>query len=279
MQSTLYKLVAFDLDGTFLNDQKQIPEENRKLLKAVEKTYIVPATGRLYSAIPEEIRNCPAARYFITINGAEIYDKEEDRSLFSSGISVEDAEKLVEYGKTIPAIYDCYQDSRGLIDRKMYLSIPEFLSLPQLQKLVMDNRTPVGDFWGTVKESGAPIQKFQYYFHDEATRDEYLPEVMRLFPQYAISKSSPLNIEINMGGTNKGRALQVLCEMLDIPQSASIAFGDDINDVEMLSYAGHGFAMKNGVEEVKKAADDVTEFDNNSGGVGRTVEKLLKEIK
>ena len=59
-----YLLVAFDLDGTFLNDEKQIPEENIRALDRMKETGIqaVPCTGRLYQAIPEGIREHPAIR-------------------------------------------------------------------------------------------------------------------------------------------------------------------------------------------------------------------------
>ena len=75
----MLKLIAFDLDGTILRDNKEL---SRRSLEALELAAgkgirIVPATGRLYSGIPEEIRTLPFVRYVIAANGAEVYDAAE----------------------------------------------------------------------------------------------------------------------------------------------------------------------------------------------------------
>ena len=84
------RLIAFDLDGTFLNDSKEIPEENLQALeKAAERGIaVVPATGRLYPALPHELRELPFMRYYILINGAKVYDAREDKVLFSAELPI-----------------------------------------------------------------------------------------------------------------------------------------------------------------------------------------------
>ena len=66
------KLIAFDLDGTLLDERKNIPEENMQALLAAAEagTLLVPATGRIFTGIPETLRQLPGSRFFITINGA-----------------------------------------------------------------------------------------------------------------------------------------------------------------------------------------------------------------
>ena len=77
------KLIAFDLDGTFLTHKKEIPKENLEAItKAAEKgAIIVPASGRFYSGMPKELRELPFIRYAITINGAEVWDLKENKLL------------------------------------------------------------------------------------------------------------------------------------------------------------------------------------------------------
>ena len=86
------RLVAFDLDGTFLDDEKHIPSQNLQALEAAAAHGIipVPATGRLYAGLPQEFRSLPYLRYFILINGASIYDAKENRVLFSADLAVEE---------------------------------------------------------------------------------------------------------------------------------------------------------------------------------------------
>ena len=223
-----YLLVAFDLDGTFLNDEKQIPEENIRALDRMKETGIqaVPCTGRLYQAIPEGIREHPAIRYAVTENGAGIYDKEKKGLVFSTGITYEEAIPLLEYARTIPCLYDCYQDSWGWIPREMYEEVPEFLPPSPVRDMVLKYRTPLDDFETTIRERGTPMQKFQYFFRTTQLRDQYLPIVQERFPQFEISKSSPLNIKINGSGTNKGITMKTLCGMLQIPMEKTAALGN-----------------------------------------------------
>ena len=269
-------LVAFDLDGTFLDDRKQIPEENFRALERMEQKGIlaVPCTGRLFKAIPEQIREHPAIRYAITENGAGIYDKKQGSLIYSEGISFEEAIPLLDYARTIPCLYDCYQDGWGWIPAEMYEQVPEFLPEGPVRQMVMKYRTPLEDFETTIRERGTPMQKFQYFFRTPQQRDEYLPVVQKKFPQFEISKSSPLNIEINGSGTNKGAALKKLCDITGIPLEKSAAFGDDINDISFLQAAGKGIAMENGVPAVKEVAWAVT-AENNLGGFGIGCREIL----
>ncbi|MBQ2564436.1 MAG: HAD hydrolase family protein, partial [Oscillospiraceae bacterium] len=168
----------------------------------------------------------------------------------------------------------CYQDSWGWIPREMYEEVPEFLPPSPVRDMVLKYRTPLDDFETTIRERGTPMQKFQYFFRTTQLRDQYLPIVQEQFPQFEISKSSPLNIEINGSGTNKGITMKALCGMLQIPMEKTAAFGDDINDISFLTAAGKGIAMENAVEAVKRIADDVT-GNNNDGGFGIGCRDLL----
>lgn len=77
-----------------------------------------------------------------------------------------------------------------------------------------------------------------------------------------------LVLEINQKASNKGTSLETIATYYNIPISNTIAFGDGLNDREMLLTAGHGVAMKNAKGTIKTYADDVTDFTNDEGGVG-----------
>ena len=71
-----YRLIALDLDGTLLNSEKQLTEENARALAdaAAQGIWIVPTTGRFFDGMPQVIRELPYLRYAITINGAQVMD-------------------------------------------------------------------------------------------------------------------------------------------------------------------------------------------------------------
>ena len=73
------KLIAFDLDGTLLKDNKELAPETMEVLRQAAEAGIclVPTTGRLYDGVPEELRTQPFIRYVIAANGAEVYDAKD----------------------------------------------------------------------------------------------------------------------------------------------------------------------------------------------------------
>lgn len=80
------------------------------------------------------------------------------------------------------------------------------------------------------------------------------------------------NIEVNAGGVNKGEAMLWLAERLGIAEEETMGFGDSGNDLALMKYTGVGVAMKNGTEDVKRAADTVTEYTNDEDGIAIFIE-------
>ena len=98
LQSNQIRLIAFDLDGTMLNAAKVLTPRNKAALeRAVDKgILIVPTTGRLFDAIPDEIREFPFLRYAITINGAAVFDAETGNNIYRAEIPLEQALEVIE---------------------------------------------------------------------------------------------------------------------------------------------------------------------------------------
>lgn len=271
-----YKLIAFDLDGTFLDDAKNIPARNMEALAAAAEkgVHIAVATGRIFSGVPEAIRALPYIRYFICINGAQVYDRQEDRDIYTAEIDEPTAQRVMEYMDTLPVIYDCYQDGFGWMTQSMYDKAEEFVTNPGILRLVKDLRRPVPELKATLRERGRSVQKQQMFFKDIAMRDAQLKLLPEMFPELLFTTSVTNNIEINDGRADKGQALLALCRALGIAREQSIAFGDSSNDISMLRCAGLGVAMANAIPDTLAAADYVT-GTNNDAGVAQAIEKLV----
>ena len=270
-------LIASDLDGTLLDGRKNIPEENLRALRAAAAAgaLLVPATGRIYTGVPELLRQLPVARYFITINGACAYDAVEDKNLYASELSVDCCLRLIAYMDRLPAIYDCYQDNWGYISRDMFEKAGDYIPDPGIMKMMRELRTPVDSLADTLRQKGRPVQKMQMHFQDMDERKRQLKLVAERFPETAVSSSLPWNIEINSAGATKGQALKALCSALDIDLGDVLAFGDGSNDLDMLRTAGIGVAMGNAVEEVKAAADWVAP-NNEEAGVAAGIWRIME---
>ena len=277
----MYRLIAFDLDGTFLDDEKQIPEENlRAIERAAERgVEIVPATGRIYRGIPEALKALPFIRYYILSNGAAVYDAREDRLLYRGDIPLELALRCYAYLDTLPVIYDCYQNEMGYMSRAMYERAEEYLAgEPGILKLVHQLRIPVEDLKETLRRRGEPLQKLQMYFlpGDLDERERQLRQIPALFPELKATSSVSCNIEVNSIEAGKGKALAALCRGLGFSAGEAVAFGDGTNDLEMLRCAGLGVAMENASDEVKAGADLVT-GRNTDCGVAHCLETIFRE--
>ena len=274
------KLIAFDLDGTLLDDDKHLPPENLAALQAAhaQGIFLVPATGRILKALPEELLAPGLFRYFIFANGALVYDLQEQQALYRARIEPELAVRLCTYMDTLPVLYDCYRGDCGYMTQWMYDRAPEFFETePHILKLVKSLRRPVPDLKQKIQEDGLPLEKLQMFFRPEYMdeRARQLELVPKLFPELIASSSLRNNIEINSARAGKGNALRALCEKLDLDTSESVAFGDGLNDADMLRAAGRGCAMQNAVPAVKEAAD-VTVETNNDAGVGKEIFRLLR---
>ena len=281
MENARYKMIAFDLDGTLLNDDKSIPPENLRALAAAAERGMIPvvASGRIYRGVPEALKALPFLRYYILSNGAAVYDSREDIILYRGDVPVELALRCYAYMDTLPVIYDCYQNEQGWMTRAMIDAAPPYFALePEVLKLLYGLRKPVDDLKETLRERGEGLQKLQMFFkpEDEAIRQRTLLELPRLFPELVATTSVKNNIEVNSIHAGKGKALMALCAALGIDPKRSVAFGDGSNDIEMLRMAGLGVAMANASEEVKAAADCVT-LSNEEAGVAAKIYELIEE--
>ena len=273
------KLIAFDLDGTLLDDRKQLPEENLNALRAAYEAGIVlvPATGRILRGLPDYLLEAGLFRYYILTNGASVCDLETGTQLSGACMSPELCVRLCEYMDTLPVLYDCYRGEWGYMTQWMYDAAPEFFGVePEILKLVRGLRKPVPELKENIRAVNQPLEKLQMYFRPEQMdeRARQLEVLPKLFPEVAATSSLKNNIEMNSVEAGKGRALLELCAHLGIDPADTVAFGDGLNDADMLRAAGRGVAMANATDRVKRSADAVTE-NNNDAGVGKEIFRLL----
>ena len=138
-------LIAFDLDGTLLDNNKNIPPENLRALYAAHEAGIllVPATGRILKGMPEDLMKTGLFRYFIFSNGAIIYDLQKERVIHRAEIAPSLAVEVCQYLDGLPVLYDCYRDGFGYITGAMLGRLDEYFRLePEIRKLVEGGYSP-----------------------------------------------------------------------------------------------------------------------------------------
>ena len=274
------RLIALDLDGTLLTSDKRLTQRNREALSAAAAAgiEIVPATGRFYSGMPEDVRALDHVRYCILINGALVIDSITGEKIYTAEIDTQDALAFFEYLDDLPVIYDCYIDSWGYMTGSMQEKAGEYISNIHSLKMVRELRKPVPELKRYILEGGYRPQKLQLFTRNDVPyRDYLLHELAERFPDFSVTSSLPNNIEVNSSAADKGLALKALADHLGISRSGLMAFGDSLNDIPMLRAAAWGVAMGNAHPAATEAAVLQT-ASCDEDGVAVIVEELLKIV-
>ena len=278
------KIVALDLDGTLLDSRKGLSPRNRAALeRAAEKgVYIVPTTGRFFGMMPAVVRELPFVRYAITINGAQVYDREADEAIVREEMPVEDSVAMMEMLDGHDVIYDCYRQNWGWMTESLQAKAADYATDEHYLKMVLEFRRPVPDLKAYLRETAAEggVQKVMLFSRrDDPSAVELAAirrEMAERFPSVRVTASTWNNLELNSSAAHKGNALRRFAEHLGLSLENCAAFGDGLNDLSMVEMAGVGVAMANAVPEVKRAASRIAS-SNDEDGVAVALEQLEAE--
>ena len=272
------RMVAMDLDGTLLTDDKQLSEGNRKTLElaAANGIEIVPATGRMYIGMPEVIRSLPFVHYVIETNGAAVLDVRTGECLVSEEIPAERAVEVLNFVEKYPVAYDCYIGEWGYMNSSMLETADTFAPSPAYLELIRTLRSPVENLKEYILDGGKAVKKLQVYSRKDELLSLLRTEIQKEFPDIAVTSSVKGNLELNDNKARKGDVLLRLAQKIGIPPEETMGIGDGLNDVNMIQRAGIGVAMKNGADVVKEAADYITHEDNNHDGVSEAIRKFCR---
>lgn len=269
------KLIATDLDGTLMyTDHITVTERTKNsLLKAHEKgVKLAIATGRTLGFIGNVIKQIPFVDYVIFSNGATVYDLQNKKSIFENHISNEVTGEIIETLEKLPLYYNMYVGGEIYVPthkEKYYFNetipkvfLDEFMSLSNR----VDNTLNVLDGRGAeiIAIYNIPENEHKHLSGFFAEKGLY------------VTSSIPGEIEITAPGVNKGTALEGFSKNTGIALSDMMAFGDMMNDAEMLKAVGESFAMGNAHDDVKAVAKHTT-LSNADDGVAVAIEKYVLE--
>ncbi len=269
------KIIAMDLDGTLLDSEKRLSEENRAALQeAAEKGIeIVPTTGRIYAIIPDAVRELPFIHYAITVNGAEVFDARNNCAIARNELPWQKAVEVMEYLDGFDVVYDCYQGGWGYMTAEHLEKVGDYLTSDHFKEIYKKSRKPVPELKAYLREKGEGVQKVQFCTTNQELRAWLLEDLKTRFDGVAISTALSYNGEVNDANGHKGGALVKLCEHLGCTMENVMTLGDGLNDITMLQMAGVSVAMENAAPAVKAAAKYVTGSCDDSG-VAQAIRKF-----
>lgn len=273
------KLIALDLDGTLLNDKKEISARNKSILKKCiqEGIFVVPATGRTVMGIPDVLKCMEGIRYAITLNGGVVIDMQESKVILERKLDFLTTLEILEVVSPFHVMYDVYIDGMGISESGFYDHLDEYHISEEIQKLVRHTRRVVPGIKEYIRQNKGPVEKINLFFSSLADRD-IIRGLLSDREDIIISSSLENNLEINAAGATKGEGLMRLADYLGLRQEETMACGDGENDITMIQKAGTGVAMANGEADLKAAADYVTAA-NVEDGVALAIERFALSFR
>ncbi len=252
----MIKLIASDMDGTLLNDRKELPKDFFEVLDRLEQNGIkfTVASGRTYDAVahlfPEEYRD---KLDFICDNGANVIHEGKQVSL--TPLDRATFEQLIKACEEIGGLRVLVCASRGTYHLD---ADPEFsaeIARYYKNHFPCNNLLDIDD---TIYKLAVCDQ--------QGTENHGKPAIDAIFgDRLNVQVSGPVWMDVMGAGVSKGSALKKLGEILGIDRADTMAFGDFSNDADMLRYAGWSFAMENGHPDVKKIARFLARSNNENG--------------
>jgi Cof subfamily protein (haloacid dehalogenase superfamily) len=244
-----WDLLLFDLDGTLLNSQRHIPDSTRAVLKEWmdRGKQVGLATGRsLRSALPYA-QSIDANGPLILFNGGLVWDP-----VASSPI----AQKLVPREDAVSALGIAAELG---IHANLYLG--DTIAIAHASATSRESEGKDGVAHTVVGDLGSFCtgEPYKVLLIDEAGQFEDFKARFRAAAKTpcTLVHSEPTYLEVLPAGVCKGSALPAVEEHTGIPASRIMAFGDGLNDIELLTASGCGVAMGNALDPVKERADVV----------------------
>lgn len=264
------KLIALDLDGTTLNEQGELSPKTLRTLQAATAAghLVVIATGRPDAIAENFYDELGLTGPMINFNGALIHKPHQqwDRELQAT-MPIETALALRDLRQQFQIAVMVAEGKQLLRADHPYVNIPFLPDLPHPAHLF--------DRAGLTQ---APISVTMFVDGDQL--QPLTAAVQAKFPQliaktWGAWSGEHTALEVTTDYASKSRAVAYVAGVYGIAQRDILAFGDDLNDLDMIDYAGVGVAMQNARPEVQRAADRVTLADNAHDGVARFLKDYL----
>lgn len=272
----MIKMVSMDLDETLLTTDKVITESFESFVKKLKSNNIIPvvATGREYYSAHKFVGNNVDID-LICNNGNVIRDNLSGKVHYVNPISDEDLKRVMAFDdndKVFTSLHIERDDGIDLVYKKKNFTNFEgtYVDAFRGRNLGLDNFDNL---------EGNPLSIVFAGSHDDLVvlRNRMRDEISDRFNFHImkIRREPKWMLEVLQKSGDKFYGVKKYAEIRGIDLKNVAAIGDDSNDVMLIKSVGLGIAMKNGVERLREAADVVSDFDNNSDGAVKILDKVL----
>ena len=264
------RVFAADIDGTLVNKGKEMHPGTRDALIRLhrEGVKIGVASGR-----PLDHRTLEKNKdwdlpfefdYAIGMNGGDLYDRETGKYEHFYLLDPDTIREILSFIAPLDVNAIVYENGYDLV---------RALRMDNFMRGSIARNHSIVEIGGIDELSSRPTGKIEVHY--TAENAEEVLSVVDAHPseKWIAVRTFAGTVEFMDPRINKGMALEKYAQRYNIPMSETIAFGDMENDIQLLQYAGWGVCLKNGSDDTKAVADDITEYPVEEDGIGRYLQK------
>ena len=260
------KLIALDLDGTLLDEDKKIPLETVGMIKEVMATGVIVTlvSARPVGSMLPYAKQLGLEAPLISLSGAYITDMKQERILLRRPVD------LVKFRDMI-SIFE---------EKNFYIKVyyEEQLVVQEATSETIEYSRIFGVPYKTVGSKGLRTltqPPLRIYLCNEPVKIQEAAETLKGWTDYFhVIRDTDHGLEIVERTVSKGSGLKAICQELNVPMSNVMAIGNEGSDISMIREVGLGIAMGNACAELKQYAVDVTKT-NTECGVGYAIQKYI----
>ena len=271
------RCIALDLDRTTLNREGRLSPGNREALEyAISRgVAVVPASGRAFTTLPQDICDIPGIFYVVTSNGAAVCSLPGGEVLMRRCIPPQSVAKIMalsdEPGVTYEAFVNgvAYADTAYMADPLGYGASPESLAY------LFTTRRPAANIRVFIESHAYELDSIDVICWDQAKMERLKRRFAfeNMDREVYITSSSHQRLEFSHLDTGKHVGVAWVLNQLGLSPAQLAAFGDGDNDAHLLELAGVGIAVANATAVCRAAADCVT-LRHDEDGVAYAIKNI-----
>ena len=270
-----YQVMALDMDGTVLDDQKRIGEKTRRAIQEALAggKEVVFCTGRSLAEMRDYLSLFPKMHYLLSANGAFLVDLWQKKALSRDPIAQEALAGIEEVARGRDVMPYCFVEGRSILEKRHVNALP-FYNLTPYVGLLPRISLQVEDLFLYLREGGLLPEKLLLFHRGQEDRERSLHLLEEMHLPLTLVRAELSNLECTQEGFDKGEGLRRLSQVSGIPLERMVMVGDADNDIAAMECAGLGVCMGNGNERARAAADFLV-ADNNHDGVAEAIRRFM----
>lgn len=264
------KLIVIDIDGTLLNSQGSLSDENKNAIQKAREQNVqtVLCTGRPIGAVHDYLEALDFVSekdLVITSNGGFIYKSKTGEVIREVTLTREECLEIYALGEELEMPVT-FIDSDHIYEPEYPEGVESIYTGGDYLKFV---EIDINDLSSNFTANQVMVSR------PEKELDAFISKIpKKYYEQYSIYRSASFMLEFLPKSVDKGYAMQIVGDLLSVPNEHIMGIGDHENDLSLIKKAGWGVAVDNAIKEVKKAADYITK-SNDEHGVAYAIHKFV----